>query len=197
MQSTKTNRLTLLALTASLLALVACLPMFTFAAGPTGQPTGTNVDANFASIKLPNGPKMTGSYGKFVGLTGTALNGCLNTDSVSACPKTGSYASATNLCQAAFPSYGESVHVCTAQELINTGRYNPEALTGVTGWAWINNGPPGYFSSLSNDCNGWKSNNTDSANWSVYGSKWGFDASAKYAKATSCDQKLKFACCTY
>lgn len=183
MQSTKTNRLTLLALTASLLALVACLPMFTFAAGPTGQPTGTNVDANFASISFPNSagtPRMTSSFGKFVGLSASKLSA-----------NQGSYAKAKAVCA----SYGAGAHVCTAKELINSYEYAESGATtpaSSTELLWINNGPPGYIYNNANDCSGWTKSTAGN-----FGYVWLPDSTKKYAMITSCTAPHYFACCSF
>lgn len=178
-------------ITTLLLLLIAAMavPMITYGLNsPSTSPDlGNTVNATFNSVKLANGSyALTGSYGRFVGLTTAGpYDGA----------DVGGYTGAQARCVARFPvaSGYLNVHVCSAREIINSKE--DLNMPAASGWAWINNGPPGYFSSLSNDCNGWTSRNTESAYYSVYGSKWGF--TTNYAKATSCDQKLQIACCSY
>lgn len=184
-KTSTTNFIPAFLLAASIVALLG----YSFVnAQPQGTPPGGNVEANFDSVKLPNGPKMTGSQGHFVGLSLGTYDG----------NDFGGYEGAISVCNqlpkcnSADPNDG--CHICTAQEIVYSYENNLPDMPG-SGWGWINSGPPGYFSSLSNDCNGWTSGNTESPYFSIYGAKWGF--AEKYAKITSCDQELQIACCKY
>lgn len=160
-------------------ALLIILPMWVWAQ-PADQPTGGNVEANFTSVKLPTGPKMTGSFGKFVGLA-PATQGNM-----------GGYAEARTICSNAYPDS----HVCTAPEMINSIEHGVAGMPNV-GFAWINNGPPSYVSDVSNDCAGWTSNNNNDnpPAFSVYGSVWIFGS--KQSLITTCGQSMSVACCAY
>jgi hypothetical protein len=196
-KSIENKRLTVL-VSLLIVTVIIAVPMIAFGA-PQGGPDTNVVSATFNRITLPNGPAMTGSLGRFIGITGTLLNG-------KEVGNGSGYVGASALCQKAFadPKYS-GVHVCTAKEMTNSyenGITNDPEVANTTVEAWINNGAPGYFSSLSNDCNGWQSDNTEYTNFSTYGSKWLFSsktagAAVKLAKATSCNSKMKIACCTY
>jgi hypothetical protein len=177
----KTNKTTLVA-ALIVLAITASIAY----AIPAGAPPTGNVDANFNSVKLTSGPKMTGSFGYWVKNTTTTYDGSLS-------PSAKGYASAQAICN----GLSAGSHVCTAKEIINSSEY---ASSGVpvlptTGDAWINNGPPSYVSSLSNDCNGWTSNEPSTLGYSVYGSTWKFGS--KYSLISHCVRKLPIACCSY
>ncbi len=177
------NKKTFLILT---LALVLVIPALTFSA-PPGSPPTSNVSPTFSSVTLQgtgaylafpgSGNTMTGAYGKYVG-TGTTSMGNM-----------GGYAGAKAKCAAFTDS-----HVCSAQEITNSYEYGI-TLPG-TGYLWINNGPPGYISDVSNDCNGWIDNNStaDTRGYSVYGSIWDFANDAPYI--TTCDAVIGVACCS-
>lgn len=121
---------------------------------------------------------VSGVVGLYVGKTAASYNG----------GSAGSYQSANGLCSAAFANS----HVCTPMEIINTYNHNPSALTGVTGSMWVNNGAPAYFSSISNDCQGWNQSGTLYGQ-AVFGSVW--DATNKYGVITTCNNSRPYACC--
>lgn len=152
-----------------------------YAAGPSAVPTGGNVDANFSSIQFPVGPKLTGSFGRFVGSTLTLTKGNI-----------GGYTAANALCTA----FSADSHVCSANEIINSYEYDSTGpIASATGNAWINNGPPAYISDLSNDCKGWTSNEPVSDGYSSYGSTWKFGT--KTSLISHCSRSLPVACCSY
>ncbi|MBU1017805.1 hypothetical protein KKA33_02130 [Patescibacteria group bacterium] len=95
------------------------------------------------------------------------------------------YKSADALCD---PTVVANSHVCTAEEVINAYVMDADTLTGKSGLAWINNGPPGYVKYVTNDCNGWTTNTS-----TIFGSVWSFDADASFI--TPCNQNIPFACC--
>lgn len=169
--------------------MIIVVPLLVWA-GPTGEPSSiSNVDANFHSVKLPMGPKLTGSFGKFVGLSTTKTNG-----------NKGGYAGMKTLCNSAHP---ES-HVCSAKEIINTIEYTGAiSAAPAVRLVWINNGPPAYVSDVSNDCLGWTMDNSDAQklsrygdkNVSVFGSAWSFKNNQ--ASMTLCESELYVACCSY
>lgn len=94
------------------------------------------------------------------------------------------YQSADDLCEGVIVDS----HVCTAEEIINAYVMDADTLTGKTGLAWINNGPPGYVKYVTNDCNGWNTNVS-----TIFGSVWSFTAHASFI--TPCNQNIPFACC--
>lgn len=100
----------------------------------------------------------------------------------------GSYAAANALCDAA---YTDS-HVCTPMEIINTYNHNPGAITGETDSLWLNSGAPAYFSSITNDCQGWTQSGTLYGN-PVFGSVW--DANSQQGVITTCNNARAYACC--
>lgn len=151
-------------------------------AQPEANPPGGNVEANFSSVQLPAGPKLTSSFGRYVGKTPASYDG-----------NAGGYAAANALCDAAF----DGSHLCSAREIINSYEYDTSGpITSATGDAWINNGPPAYIEDLSNDCNGWKSNDSNPA-YSTYGSTWKLDGTQRLSLISFCSRTLPFACCSY
>jgi hypothetical protein len=79
--------------------------------------------------------------------------------------------------------------------MINSYNENKASLTGKTGMAWINNGPPGYVLYTTNDCSGWQT-----ANQTTFGSVWSFTnittgVSTKLPMVVPCHQSIPFACC--
>jgi|WetSurMetagenome_2_1015567.scaffolds.fasta_scaffold74518_2 hypothetical protein len=181
----------------AVLAMVAVLPILTLGA-PGGTPPLSNISPTFSSINLsgsgaflqfptsPEPTKMTGPFGRFVGLTADKYDG-----------KMGGYAAARALCTA---SYVGS-HVCNANEITNSYEYGVSLPSA--GKAWINNGPPSYVVHVSNDCFGWQTNlgseasdtyHVDTSKYSVYGSMWSFDG--KYSRISTCDQQFQVACCS-
>ena len=119
----------------------------------------------------------SGVVGLYVGKTATYNGGAA-----------GSYQAANNLCHNAFANS----HVCTPMEIINTYNHNPSAITGVTGSMWVNSGAPAYFSSISNDCQGWTQSGTLYGQ-AVFGSIW--DATNKQGVITTCNNSRAYACC--
>jgi len=77
------------------------------------------------------------------------------------------------------------MHVCTAEEILNT--INKSVVVNTTSTVWISAGPPGHIST-GNDCKGWE-NNTGA----YLGRIWNFNQ--KYGAMTTCNSSLKFACC--
>jgi hypothetical protein len=175
------NKRTILMASLALITAIAILPILVSYAAPTLPPPSSNVDANFSSIQLPIGPKMTAPFGKYVGVT-AAKQGNIG--------GSGGYAAAQVLCN----GVSAGSHVCSAKEIINSYEYN---IALPTGKAWVNNGPPAYVSDVSNDCNGWSSNNNNDnpTSFSVYGSIWNFDK--KQSLMATCGRSLPFACCSY
>lgn len=135
-----------------------------------------------AGISWPQEPYApSGLQAVFVGITRTALNG--NQKGAA----TDGYVATKNLCNAAFAGS----HVCTPDEMINSyNRAIPAVLAqpDATGGAWIANGPPGYITNVTNDCNGWQSTAS-----TVFGSIWRFRTDD--SSVTQCDAALSFACC--
>ena len=182
----KLNKSYLLALGLSVLILTL-MHSGIVGAQPAQEPPEGNVNANFDSVKLPSGPKMTGSFGKFLGLTDATTKGNM-----------GGYNGAQGTCEAKFP--GRESHVCSSMEIIQN--YEDGVISG-SGAVWINNGPPAFYSDVSNDCFGWTSDNSvadvtakfGSGEVSIYGSVWNFDKNAAFM--ATCDRNLKVACCAY
>ena len=95
----------------------------------------------------------------------------------------GGYLFADNLCGGVVTGS----HICTAAEMIQSYVLGVVALPGA-GYAWINNGPPGYVKYVNNDCAGWTTNAS-----TVFGPYWDFDNS-RFLVAP-CNQSLPIACC--
>ena len=122
---------------------------------------------------------VSGVVGMFVGESAVPFDG----------DKVTNYERATTSCRVAH----SGSHVCTSNEMINTYNHNPSLVTGLSGKLWINNGPPAYVETLSNDCGGWQINTPN-----VYGSVWNFDGApfvADSAYIQPCSTAYKFACC--
>ncbi len=127
-------------------------------------------------VSQPN--PVSGIVGLFEGVTpGTYQGG-----------DAGSYSGANNYCNSAYPDS----HVCTPMEIINTYNHDPTAITGETASMWVNNGAPAYFSSISNDCQGW-SQSAKLYGQNVFGSVW--NATKQYGVITTCDSARAYACC--
>ncbi len=87
-------------------------------------------------------------------------------------------------------------HVCTAKEITNSYEYDASgAIAAATGNSWINNGPPAYITDVSNDCNGWTTNEPSPSTETYFGSTWKF--STKNAMMSHCSRQLTVACCSY
>ncbi|HHA19286.1 MAG TPA: hypothetical protein ENK70_06230 [Methylophaga sp.] len=114
-----------------------------------------------------------GYFGVYAGSTSSAYNG-----------NQGGYTSANAYCNV---NYAGS-HICTAVEMINSYNNIPGPITGLAESVWVNNGPPGYISNVTNDCNGWQSNST-----TVFGYVW--DGATDKSLVTPCNLTRKFACC--
>lgn len=98
------------------------------------------------------------------------------------------YLNANDQCSSLGGAALNESHICTAQEIINTYVSDEAAVTGVSGQAWINNGPPGYIENVVNDCSGWRN---DTA--TTFGSIWNFTNDS--GSITPCNIALPFACC--
>jgi hypothetical protein len=156
-------------------------PSLTVGATPTTNPTSGTVYATNVSFGT-NGANgtLTGAYGKYVGST-ASKNGNI-----------GGYATATALCN----SKVSGSHVCTAKEIINS--YELGVSLPTTNNNWINNGPPGYSDTLTNDCNAWTNSGSVTIGGSsitVYGSIWNFKKG--YSAISGCNASLPVACCSY
>ena len=129
---------------------------------------------------------VTGVVGQLVGFSSTAVNG-----------DQGGYKTANGLCNTAVPGS----HTCNATEITRSYAYDaPVLLDAVTKanngtwpapdqyFAWVNNGPPGYTATLSNDCSGWKKATSD-----FYGSIWNIKGQSFVIN--TCDNTRRFACC--
>ena len=110
----------------------------------------------------------------FVGLTAFQYDG-----------SRGGYKTANDLC---ISNYSGS-HICTSDEIINSYVVNATTLSGVSGSAWINHGPPAYINYVANDCNGW----ADNSNGTIFATLWNF--TNKNFKVATCNLQRKFACC--
>lgn len=132
----------------------------------------------YAAITYPPEPgPVTGVVGQFAGLSAPSDG------------SSGGYAGANTICDTAFTGS----HVCTAMEVMNTYNHNPSFLTGATGQAWINNGPPGHHETLSNDCQGWTLDLPVEASYGRYGSVWHFTSHKSLIQF--CNESIPFACC--
>ena len=120
---------------------------------------------------------ISGVVGLYVGKTAVHQGG-----------EAGGYIAANDYCDAIYPDS----HVCTPMEIINTYNNNPAAITGETDSLWINNGAPAYFSSISNDCQGWTQSGTYYGQ-AVFGSVW--DTNNQYGVITTCSNSRAYACC--
>lgn len=100
---------------------------------------------------------------------------------------TNGYADADALCAS---NYALS-RVCSVEDIM-TLRHKGELPGSVGGdeKAWINGGPPG-FNSASNDCAGWKINDTTANN--AWGRYWWFGLNQGWADG--CNLTHRFACC--
>lgn len=178
----KTNKLLILGTLAVLVLIVPLSALIGYAA-PQATPPGGNVEATFSSIQLPIGPKMTAPFGKYVGVTAAKTGNMV-----------GGYANGYVAAKAFCNGVSTGSHVCSAKEIINSYEYN---IALPAGKAWINNGPPAYVSDVSNDCNGWSSDNNgdNPTSFSVYGSIWNFDK--KQSLMATCGRSLPIACCSY
>ncbi len=119
-------------------------------------------------------------FSKFVGLTGNT-NG-----------NVGGYAATDALCSAAIVGS----HVCSSEEMISSYRSKTAALIGITGSAWINNGPPGYILYPNNDCTsigGTGGAWTEGVSSKVFGPIWNFVR--EEFKVRTCNSTVPFACC--
>jgi hypothetical protein len=153
-------------------------PSVTIGTTPTASPTtGTLYTKN---VSFGTNGTLTGAYGKYVGST-ASKNGNI-----------GGYATATALCN----SKVSGSHVCTAKEIINS--YELGVSLPTTNNNWINNGPPGYSDTLTNDCNAWTNSGSVTIGGSsitVYGSIWNFKKG--YSAISGCNASLPVACCSY
>ena len=128
---------------------------------------------------------VTGVVGQLVGFSATAVNG-----------NQGGYKSANNLCDT--PAAVPGSHICMSEEITRSYAYDnavlaaaqadPTLTTPEKYFLWINNGPPGYTATLSNDCGGWLKNAADS-----YGSIW--NIKSKNFVINPCSNLRRFACC--
>ncbi len=133
----------------------------------------------YAVVYPANQPSPTsGVVGLYVGKTSTLYKG----------GDAGSYETANNYCD----SVVTDSHVCTPMEIINTYNHNPSAIASETASLWVNNGAPAYFSSISNDCQGWNQSGTLYGQ-AVFGSIW--DSNHKYGVITTCNNSRAYACC--
>jgi hypothetical protein len=125
---------------------------------------------------------VAGGASSFLGLTG-ASNGVLSTPV--------GYLGAKEICEAAFP-LNPNAHMCTVHELTQALMNGETVLDPTKPQVWINNGAPGYISTLSNDCQGW----TDETNGS-YGSVLARHPSTGAIRflINTCDMSFPVACC--
>ncbi len=118
-------------------------------------------------------PVSDGYFGVYTGSTASTYNG-----------NQGSYEAANAFCDADH----SGSHICTALEMVNSYNNLPGAITGLAESVWVNNGPPGYISNVTNDCSGWKSNGS-----TIFGYVW--DGTQDASFVTPCNLMRKFACC--
>ncbi len=84
---------------------------------------------------------------------------------------------------------GGGMHICSAQEIINSYENGVSAVTNATGVAWINNGPPAHTDTFVNDCGGWTSKDP-----AQYGAVWNF--TSRQGGIQPCNAANHgFACC--
>jgi len=139
----------------------------------------------YAITYPPQPGPVSGIFGQLVGFTASPING-----------SQGGYKLASDLCNTAF----SGSHVCVAEEITRSYvSQNPAITTATTNangawntptmyFAWIDNGPPGYTGTLSNDCGGWTQPSA-----TYYGSIW--DMKGKNFVINTCDNMRRFACC--
>jgi hypothetical protein len=179
------------------LALVLIVPALTFSA-PPGIPAANNITPTFSSVTIagaggyvefPGGTqdRLTGSFGHFVGVTGTAVDGALTGQSSG-----GGYAGMKAQCN----SFFAGSHVCSAKEIIYSYEEKPSGPISnplySSAIAWINNGPPAYTKTVSNDCSSWADKTTK-----VFGAIWLFANTNKYGLISPCKFSYAVACCSY
>ncbi|MCF7845090.1 MAG: hypothetical protein K9M03_04675 [Kiritimatiellales bacterium] len=123
---------------------------------------------------------------KFVGVTTTTMSGSFSTGSLVG------YQAANDFCADQFAGS----HMCQVDEIITTIDKDVTAFAGSSN-AWVAEGAPGYTSD-SNDCQGWTSNNN-----SHLGAWWEFSTDAGVSVAsgggqgylTNCAVVQSIACC--
>ena len=128
---------------------------------------------------------VTGVVGQLVGFSASPVDG-----------DRGSYKDANDLCVSAIPGS----HICIAEEITRSYVNGNLVITNATNdansiwtisdmyFAWINNGPPGYTGTLSNDCGGWSQGTS-----AFYGAIW--NVKAKNFVINTCDNTRRYACC--
>ena len=139
----------------------------------------------YATVNFPSadpGP-VTGVVGQLAGFSSSPVDGARS-----------GYQGANNACPA-------GSHICIAEEITRSYVNGNLAIVNATNdanggawttpdmyFAWINNGPPGYTGTLSNDCGGW-SNDTST----YYGAVW--NIKSKNFVINTCDNVRRSACC--
>ncbi|MDX9914044.1 MAG: hypothetical protein RBS77_05710, partial [Candidatus Moranbacteria bacterium] len=99
------------------------------------------------------------------------------------------YEAANEICSS---TVGAGYHICQANEILDIIRiYGTSTFAGKTN-GWVANGPPGYVTVSTNDCEGY----TTSSGFS-YGAWWKFDdnGGGGSGKMISCNSSMPISCC--
>ncbi len=115
---------------------------------------------------------------KFLATTTATFDGAFATSSLSG------YMAANDVCNAEF----SGSHFCRVYDILVT--VEQDDVSSWAGSAWVAEGPPGYTSN-SNDCQGWTSNNG-----AHMGAFWAFDANGGMGWLTNCAVTKPIACCS-
>lgn len=100
-----------------------------------------------------------------------------------------SYEAANEICSSTF---GSGYHLCQANEIIDIVRiYGTSTFSGLVN-GWVANGPPGYVTVSTNDCEGYTTSSALS-----YGAWWKFNDNngGGSGKMISCNSSQPLSCC--
>jgi hypothetical protein len=115
---------------------------------------------------------------RFVGTTSVEYDGSFATGTLSG------YKAANDICDAEFPNS----HFCRTYDILISVEIGDTSNWDGTR-SWVAEGPPG-FTSDSNDCNGWTTNDS-----TKYGAWWEFDTNGGKGWLIYCDYLRPLACC--
>jgi len=138
---------------------------------------GDTGDAGSTGATGETGESGTGEVAS-ISKTTTTYNGLLTSNG-----KTG-YQAANDICNSTF----SGSHFCRTDEIIQF--IAQRDISAFADDAWIAEGPPGY-TSKSNDCSGWTTNDTDQL-----GAYWSYDSSGGgKGWLVSCETQMPLSCC--